>query len=78
MCEFNCVFKKTVNNYFLTLINEKGNVVVAVSLGDIKIKTKKRKDLHLFFRDLVKYYVQCLREKKILLLNKIIFNSKFR
>jgi len=45
MCEFNCVFKKTLNNYFLTLINGKGNVIVAVSLGDIKIKTKKKKKI---------------------------------
>jgi len=64
MCEFNCVFKKTLNNYFLTLINGKGNVIVAVSLGDIKIKTKKKKKSPLVFRDLVKYYAQRLREKK--------------
>jgi len=75
---FKCVFKKTLNNYFLTLVNEKGNVIIIVSLGDININNKKKKRSPIVFRDLVSLFVQKLVDKKITKIETIIFLSKFR
>jgi len=72
------MFRKTINNYFLTLVNAKGNVLVTVSLGDINIKKKKKKKSPLVFRDLVLKFVEQLCEKKITVIESIVFLSKFR
>lgn len=36
-------FKKTLNNFFITLMNGNGEVILTQSAGNCKIKTKKKK-----------------------------------
>lgn len=36
-------FKKTLNNFFITIINGKGEVILTQSAGNCQIKTKKKK-----------------------------------
>lgn len=43
--------KKTLNNYFLTLTNIVGNVIISFSYGKVKIFTKKRRRSRESYKD---------------------------
>lgn len=47
-----CIFlKKTLNNFFLTFTNIKGEVIFSYSYGKIKIFTKKRRKSRESYKD---------------------------
>lgn len=65
---YNCIFRKTKSNLFITIINRFGEVIKSYSSGRIKLfkKKKKRKSLN-SLPSLIKLITYFLRKKKFLI-----------
>jgi ribosomal protein S11 len=51
---FHCFIKKKLNNLFLTVTNRKGDVLLSLSAGNVKISSKKKKNSPITLNQILK------------------------
>ena len=72
---YNCIMKKTRSNWFITIINRVGEVIISYSTGKIFfLKKRKKRKAADSLNFLIKVVADLLRKKKIFILRKLLIN----
>jgi len=73
-----CIVKKTRSNFFITITNRMGEVLISYSIGKVKELRKRKKRKSIRSISLIISRIGVILKKKIIILHKFFIKLKYK